>query len=117
MSNLKPYSVCDRHRYQMDLGDCCPRCGGPYLHPTGQSQRLIPRCEYGPTVALLAWCECGATVEIRVGNYKGSLSMDVVEITPWGNIPPWGEPDPDEGENIPDPEDGELSLLNTPDDE
>lgn len=78
-----------KHAYQATftagLADgkvACPKCGGSHLHPTGHVMPLEPEREYGPVVSLAAWCECGQTVAIELGNYKGDLGIDVVPFSP-----------------------------------
>lgn len=78
----------ERHTYQaifndgkiMDGAVACPTCRSSALHPTGHSAPIDLGVEYGPDLSLTAWCECGQTVEIRLGNYKGHLGIDVVAI-------------------------------------
>lgn len=78
-----------RHAYQatfhstaIDGGLICPSCKDTLLHPTGHTRQLEQHAEYGPTVGVVAACECGAVVEIRIGNYKGNLGMDA-ELVDW----------------------------------
>ena len=74
-----------RHRYQATfVGDgetegkvACPACGSTLLHPTGHSRTLPIEEEYGPVIGVVARCECGESVEIALGNYKGDLGIDV----------------------------------------
>lgn len=67
----------------VDMGGklACPKCGESTLHPTGHAMPLDPVKEYGPTVSVMAWCECGQAVAIELGNYKGDLGIDVVPFT------------------------------------
>lgn len=75
-----------RHMYDasfidglMDGRVACPVCNDSYIHPTGRSRSIFSGLEYGPVVSVGADCECGAALEIRMGNYKGSFGIDVVE--------------------------------------
>jgi len=60
----------------------CPSCGGSALHPTGHATPIYRDMEYSPEVSVTAWCECGQTVAIELGNYKGQLGIDVVPLGP-----------------------------------
>lgn len=78
----------DRHHYQATFhggadvsgGLVCPYCGAMNLHPTGHARPIESDAEYGPSVGVVAFCECGHSVEIRMGNYKGDFGMDVVKL-------------------------------------
>ena len=69
-------------------------------HPTGHVATLEPGEEYGPRVGVICRCECGAVVELRIGNYKGNLGMDAVLLgaEPEKKAPevldPWNVTDP-----------------------
>lgn len=74
-----------RHTYDaiFDNGElmegrvACPECSGSMIHPTGHSRPINSDEEYGPRVGVIGSCECGQVVEIRLGNYKGHLGIDV----------------------------------------
>lgn len=77
-----------RHSYQavfhsstMDGHLVCPVCNDTYLHPTGHTRQVETGEEYGPVVGIVARCECGAAVEILIGNYKGQLGMDAIAMS------------------------------------
>jgi hypothetical protein len=57
-----------------------PQLQGNNTHPTGHTIALPEGVEYAPVVGVVAWCECGQAVDIRLGNYKGHLGIDVVPI-------------------------------------
>jgi hypothetical protein len=78
----------ERHSYQatfntgqiMDGRVACPSCGESTIHPTGHAMHVDSSAEYGPTVGVVGACECGQAVEIRLGNYKGHLGIDVAKL-------------------------------------
>ena len=78
----------ERHTYNATFNDGqimdgqvrCPACEGSMIHPTGHTWPMDPNDEYGPRIGLVGQCECGVAVEIRLGNYKGHLGIDVVRL-------------------------------------
>ena len=64
----------------MDGKLACPKCGESTLHPTGHAMPRDSVEEYGPTVSVIASCECGQAVAIELGNYKGDFGIDVVPV-------------------------------------
>jgi hypothetical protein len=71
------YDATVHHGGIVDGALACPECGGVNLPPTRESTRVDLGLEYGPTVAVVADCEGGHTVEILRGNDKGDLGMSV----------------------------------------
>lgn len=60
----------------------CPSCRSALIHPTGHAQPISSDQEYSPVLGLTAWCECGETLELLLGNYKGKLGIRVARLSP-----------------------------------
>lgn len=75
------YQVVFHSDGQVDGALVCPRCKDTQIHPSGHTRQVATGEEYGPDVGIVGRCECGAAVEIMVGNYKGHLGMDVVLLS------------------------------------
>ena len=94
------------HSGGMDGDLVCPECKDTLLHPTGHS-RVDNVEDDRPAVSIVARCECGAVVEILIGNHEGNLAAAVRSLA-IGPVVVYGE-DPTSLEGAP----GEAGLLDS----